>query len=112
VELVGQNKAVHAVQKVARELEHLLGGCRKLGGTGGGLLHQFAHLIHCSHDRLRAGSLFLDRGIDFLRNFGQASGGFRNLRGTHGLLGGGRADLLGEFVNFGDHVGNLVQRGT
>src|SRR6266478_6102310 len=34
-----QNKAVHAVQKVAGKFEHLLGGGGKLGRAGSGLLH-------------------------------------------------------------------------
>jgi len=71
------------------------------------------HLIHCSHDRLRAGSLFLDRGIDFLRNFGQASRWLSAIcEEPTDCSAVAAPDLLGEFVNFGDHVGNLVQRGT
>src|SRR6267378_8247529 len=107
-----QNKAIHAVQEVAGKLQHLLGGRRKLGRTRGGLLHEFAHLVHRTHDGLRSGSLFLDGGINFLRNFGEATSGLGNLRRTHRLLVGRRANLLREFVDFGHHIGNLVQRGA
>src|SRR5438445_8402874 len=51
-------------------------------------------------------------GIDFLGNFGEAASGFGDLRRTNGLFVGGGADLLRELVDFGDHVGNLVQRGA
>jgi len=54
-------------------------GRRKLGRTRGGLLHKLAHLVHRTHDGLRAGSLFLDCGINLLRNFGEATSGLGNL---------------------------------
>src|SRR3984957_5838229 len=41
-----ENETVHAVEEVARELEHLLGGGGQLGGARCGLLHEFAHLVH------------------------------------------------------------------
>ncbi len=37
---------------------------------------------------------------------------FGDLRGPDGLLVGGRADFLGELVNFGDDVGYFMQRGA
>src|SRR5260370_13269031 len=74
-----EDKAVHAVEQVARKFEHLLGGGGKLGGTGSGLLHQFAHLVHGADNSLGAGSLFLNGRINFLGNFGEAAGGFGDL---------------------------------
>ena len=58
--------------------------------------------------RLRAGGLFFDGGINFLGDFREAAGGLGDLRRADRLLGGGRADFLREFVNFGNHVRNLV----
>ena len=92
------------------ELGHLLGGGGQFRGTRGGLLHQLAHSFHGSHNRLRSRSLLFDRGIDFLRDFREPVGGFGDLRGAARLLRGGRADLLRELVNFGNHVGDFVQR--
>src|SRR5690348_8403720 len=106
-----EHKTVHGIEQIARELQHLLGGSRKLRGAGSRLLNEFAHLVHGANDGLRAGSLFFDGGIDFLRDFGEAAGSLGNLRGAHGLLVGGGADFLRELVDFGDHVGNFVQGG-
>ena len=105
-----ENKAIHAVEEVAREFEHLLGGGGKLGGTGCGLLHQFAHLIHGANYCLRAGGLLFDGGIDFLSDFGEPAGGLGDLRRADGLFVGGCANFLREFVNFGDDVFDFVQR--
>src|SRR5205814_6206683 len=112
--LVGavENKAVHAVEQIARELEHLFSGGGQLGGTGSGLLDQFAHFVHGADNGLCAGSLFLDGGIDFLGNFRKAAGSLGNLRRADRLLVGGGADFLRELVHFGDDVGNLVKSGA
>jgi len=59
-----ENKAVHAIEQVAGELEHLLGSGGEFGRTRCGLLHQFAHFVHGADNGLRTGSLFLDGGID------------------------------------------------
>src|SRR6266403_855058 len=107
-----ENEFVHAIEQVAREFEHLLGGGGKFSEAGSGLLHQFAHFIHGANDGLGAGSLFFDGRIDFLGNFGKAAGGFGNLRGTDGLFVGSRADFLRELVDFGNYIGNLVQSGA
>src|SRR5207248_1558368 len=107
-----QNKTVHAVKQIAREFQHLFGSGRKLSSAGGGLLHQFTHLVHGSNNGLRTRGLFFDRGVDFLRNFREAAGGLGDLRGAHRLLVGRRADFLGELVDFGDYVRDFVQRGT
>src|SRR5258706_4024297 len=107
-----QNEPIHAVQEVPGELEHLLGGGREFSGTGRRLLDEFAHLVHRAHDSLRSGSLFLDSGINFLRNFCEATCRFRNLRGADRLLVGGGANFLRKLVDFGNHVGDFVQRGT
>ena len=79
-------------------------------GTGSGLLHEFAHFFHRAHNALRAGSLLFDRRINFLRDFGQAIGGLGDLCGAAGLLHGGRADFLREFVNLGNDVGDFFER--
>ena len=75
-----ENEAVHAVEQVARKFEHLLGGGGEFGGTGSGLLNEFAHFVHGANDGLRTGCLLFDGGIDFLGDFGQAAGGFGDLR--------------------------------
>ncbi len=113
-ELTGtvDDEAVHVVEQVAGELEHLFGCGGKLRGTRSGLLHQFAHLVHGADDGLRAGSLFFDGRVDFLGDFRQPVRGLGDLRGADRLLVGGGADFLGELVNFGHHVGDFVQRGT
>src|SRR5215469_264592 len=103
------DEAIHAVKQVAGELEHLFGGGGQLGGTGSGLLHQFAHLVHGADNGLRAGSLFLDGGVDLLGDFGEAVGSLGNLRGADGLFVCGGADFLRELVDFGDDVGDFVQ---
>ncbi len=54
--------------------------------------------------------MFLDRGIDFLGDLGQAIGGLGDLRGSAGLFRGSGTDLLRELVNFGHDVGNLFER--
>src|SRR5216684_2699899 len=107
-----QNEAVHAVQEIAGQLEHLLGCGGELCRTGGGLLHQFAHFVHGANHRLRARRLLLYRRINFLRDFREPAGGLGNLRGTDRLFRGRCPDLLREFVDFGDHVGYFVQRGS
>src|SRR6266700_4611434 len=56
-----KNKAVHAVEQVAREFQHLLSGGGELRGTGSGLLHEFAHLVHGADD-----GLFVGCGADLL----------------------------------------------
>src|SRR5207247_7406036 len=70
-----QNEAIHAVEQVARKLEHLLGGGGKLGGTGRGLVYQFAHLVHGADNGLGAGRLLFDGGSDFLGNVVEAASG-------------------------------------
>src|SRR5882724_6666551 len=107
-----QNEAVHAVEQVAGKFQHLFGGGGQLGRTGSGLLNEFAHFVHRANDGLCAGSLLFDGRIDFLGDFREAAGGLGNLRGANGLFVRGRANFLGEFVDFGDDVGDLVQRGT
>src|SRR6266704_2446928 len=107
-----QNKAVHAVEQVAREFQHLLSGGGEFRGTGSGLLHEFAHLVHGADDGLSARCLFLNGGIDFLGDFDEAAGGLGNLGRADGLFVGGGADLLGELVDFGDDVGDFVKSGT
>ena len=106
-----EDKAVHAVEQVAGELEHLLGGGRELRGTGSGLLNQFAHLVHGANDGLRAGRLLFDSRVDFLRDFGKAARGFGDLRRADGLLVGGGANFLGELVDFRNDVGSLMKIG-
>src|SRR5208337_720287 len=110
--LLVDDKTIHVVEQVARKLEHLLRGSGKLGGTGSGLLHEIAHLLHGADDGLSAGSLFFDGGVDLLRDFSEAVGGFGDLRRANGLLVGGGADFLGELVDFRDHVGNFVESGA
>ncbi len=106
------DKAVHVVEQVAGKLEHLLGSSGKFSGTRSGLLNEFAHFIHGADDGLCAGSLFLNGGIDFLGDFGEAVGGLSDLRGADGLLAGCRTDFLGELVDFSDDVGDFVESGA
>src|SRR6267142_1481251 len=107
-----QNEAVHAVQQVAGKLQHLLRSSGQLGRARSGLLDQLAHFVHGTNDGLGAGSLLFDGGVNLLGNFRKPAGGFGNLRGANGLFVGGRTDFLRELVNFGDDVGNFVQRGA
>jgi len=74
------------------------------------LLHQFAHLVHGSNNGLGTGGLFFDGGIDFLGNFGETASGLGNLRRADRLLVRGCANFLREFINFGDDVGDFMQR--
>src|SRR5882762_7530017 len=107
-----QNETVHAVQQIAGKLQHLLRGGGKFGRTGSGLLDQFAHFVHGANNGLGAGSLLFDCGVDLLSDFRETAGGFGDLRRANRLFIGGRANFLGEFVNFGHDVGDFVQRGA
>src|ERR1700758_5674204 len=81
-----ENEAIHAVEQIAGELEHLLRSGGKLRGTGCGLLNEPAHLVHGANNGLGSGSLLFDGGIDFLGDLGEASGRLCDLGGTDGLL--------------------------
>src|SRR5215470_3357126 len=45
-----QNEAIHTVEQIARELEHLFGRRRKFGGACRGLLAPLTHLVHRAND--------------------------------------------------------------
>src|SRR5882672_9752899 len=110
--IAGKNEAVHAVKQVAGKLQHLLCSSGQLGRARSGLLDQLAHFVHGTNDGLGAGSLLFDGGVNLLGNFRKPASGFGNLRGANRLFVGGRTDFLRELVNFGDDVGNFVQRGA